>query len=72
MFKRILVIAASMFIFRNPVSLANATGMMITIGGIALYNRAKLAEKNKEGVKSENEEPLLPRFERSESAIFEV
>ena len=54
------------------MSLANATGMMITIGGIALYNRAKLTEKSKDGGKGEIEEPLLPRFERSESAIFEM
>ena len=40
--KRVIVIAASMFVFRNPVTPANAGGMLLAILGIAMYNRAKL------------------------------
>ena len=46
--KRIIVIAASMLVFRNPVSTANALGMLLAIMGIAMYNRAKLNSANAE------------------------
>lgn len=40
--KRIVVIAASMIVFRNPVTPTNAAGMLLAIVGIAMYNRAKM------------------------------
>lgn len=46
--KRIVVIAASMVVFRNPVTPANAGGMLLAIMGIAMYNRAKLKSADAE------------------------
>ena len=45
--KRVVVIAASVFFFRNPVSPVNAVGTGVALVGVYLYTRVKRAESEK-------------------------
>jgi solute carrier family 35, member E1 len=39
--KRVVVIAASVMVFQNPVTQQNALGTAIALGGVFLYSAAK-------------------------------
>lgn len=43
--KRVVVIVAAVIFFRHPVSLLNAVGTAMALGGVFLYSQVKLAEK---------------------------
>lgn len=45
--KRVVVIAASLVIFQNPVSLRNAAGTALALFGVFLYSQVKRRYKNK-------------------------
>ncbi len=45
--KRVIVIAASIFIFKNPVSSKNVAGTMLAITGVFLYSMTKRIDENK-------------------------
>eukprot|EP00055_Hartaetosiga_balthica_P008252 m.30078 g.30078 ORF g.30078 m.30078 type:complete len:367 (+) comp6202_c0_seq1:169-1269(+) len=63
--KRIVIIFVSMFIFRNPVTLPNIIGVLVAIGGIGMYNKAKLDERARmlmENNEKSGELPPLPQY----------
>eukprot|EP00043_Microstomoeca_roanoka_P015777 m.158394 g.158394 ORF g.158394 m.158394 type:complete len:335 (-) comp16332_c0_seq1:247-1251(-) len=55
--KRVLIIAASMMFFNNPVTPANLAGITIAILGIALYNKAKLDERQRQSLQTQLSKP---------------
>lgn len=40
--KRVVIIASSIVVFRNPVSIENAVGTSVALGGVFLYNYVRL------------------------------
>ena len=48
--KRIFVIAVSIMLLRNPVSLSNAAGMSIAVLGVFFYNKAKFDQRARKQV----------------------
>jgi len=47
--KRLAVIFVSILLLRNPVSFTNVLGILMAVGGVLLYNRAKLVEGRRKG-----------------------
>eukprot|EP00056_Hartaetosiga_gracilis_P000326 m.37841 g.37841 ORF g.37841 m.37841 type:complete len:383 (-) comp10160_c0_seq7:36-1184(-) len=64
--KRIVIIFVSLFVFKNPVTATNILGILVAIGGIGLYNKAKLDERKKmlmhNNETSGNMPPPLPQY----------
>ncbi|CAF0749761.1 unnamed protein product [Didymodactylos carnosus] len=58
--KRIVVIAASLFILQNPVTNSNLVGMAVALIGVFLYNKAKFDQR-----RAKHKEAILP-FVKSE------
>eukprot|EP00049_Salpingoeca_infusionum_P012453 m.227918 g.227918 ORF g.227918 m.227918 type:complete len:337 (-) comp15185_c0_seq2:69-1079(-) len=54
--KRVVIIIVSMIVFSKPVSFLNALGMATTIGGIALYNFAKLHQRDQQRTQSRSQQ----------------
>lgn len=51
--KRVVVIVASIFVFRNPVTQQNALGTALALAGVFAYSQAKRAQNKKEVEKVE-------------------
>ncbi|CAF1067786.1 unnamed protein product [Adineta ricciae] len=61
--KRIVIIATSLFILRNPVTTSNVVGMSLAAFGVILYNKAKYDQR-----RAQQKETILPLV-RSESTV---
>lgn len=42
--KRVVIIAASLLVFRNPVTTQNLLGTAMALGGVFLYSQVKRAQ----------------------------
>jgi len=61
--KRVIVIAASIFIFQNPVSSKNVMGTVLAITGVFLYSMTKRMDEGKIGRLPFD--PIIRKFSRS-------
>ena len=62
--QRMLRIVISVIIFHNPISLTNAVGMMMALGGVALYSVASAIDRRRAPKRGKNNS-RLPRDARS-------
>ncbi|QDZ23521.1 triose-phosphate transporter [Chloropicon primus] len=65
--KRVIVIAASIFIFKNPVSSKNVAGTMLAITGVFLYSMTKRLDQQGRRLPFD---PIVRKFSRNIQRFF--